>query len=236
MQTQAKVVVFLPCCGSKHPSGRLLLQNTRGTFLPAESTEPLIQARTSYGFNLDQDSRLTSGFCLYTGSPYQAISSRHLVEEAILKNELRLFILSAGYGVLDAREPIHDYDEQMKGKVAKYWRDAGLVNVIEKIIETIKPSQVYGFFSGERYWSNPSSKYRYFFTESILQSVRHTDSIKSAGCFYRKEGRGVKAILNALGKAFNDCFACGFDPDFASETEISNRRYGNVFIGYDRFV
>lgn len=235
MQTQAKVVVFLPCCGSKDPSGRLLLQNTKGTFLPPASAELLDRARIKYQFNIDKASRLTSSFCLYTGSLYQAIS-RHPVEEAILKNELRLFILSAGYGVLDARESIHDYDEEMKGKVARYWRDAGLVDVIVNLIDAIKPSQVYGFFSGERYWSNPSSKYRYFFTESILQSVRRMGSIQSAGCFYRKEGYGVKPILSALGETFDECFTHGFNSKITDEIENVNRRYGKVVVGFDRFV
>jgi len=146
-----------------------------------------------------------------------------------------LFIISAGYGVLDAREAIHNYDEVMRGGTAKYWRDSNLVTIIANIINEVMPTEIYGYFAGVRDWSTPSSKYRYFFTEGVLNAIQNNNSIIQSGCFFRKEGCGVKAILNSLGRTFNDTFDNNFNLEYIKNIEINNRIDGKVVIGFDRF-
>ena len=122
----------------------------------------------------------------------------------------------------------------MSGSIAKYWREAGLVSVISEIIKEQSPSKVYGFFAGVREWSTPSSKYRYFFTEAVKRALNESVSINSAGCFYRKDGLGVKAILNALGRTFNDVYKKDYSSKYIKNIEQNDRKDGNVIIGFDR--
>jgi len=228
------IICFLPCCGSKDPNGDILTDKKGSLFLSHNISKSLTKIRYHGKFNIDKASKLTSGFRLYSGSPYQAITSKTKLEKALLDNKLKLFIISAGYGVLDAREAIHNYDEVMKGNIAKYWKDANLVNIIANIINEEKPKEVYGYFAGIRDWSNPSSKYRYFFTKAVLNAIGRNNTIIHAGCFYRKEGRGVKAILNAIGRTFNDTFENNFNSEYIKNIEVNNRIDGNVVIGFDR--
>lgn len=234
MNKKIPVLCFLPCCGSKVATGEIIQGKLKGTFWSINLHQTLNNARNSHHFNIDKKSKLTSGFRLYTGSPYQAIENQESVEQSIFNNTLRIYIISAGYGVLDAREPIYHYDEVMSGSIAKYWREAGLVSVISEIIKEQSPSKVYGFFAGVREWSTPSSKYRYFFTEAVKQALNESVSINSAGCFYRKDGFGTKAILNALGRTFNDVYKKDYSSKYIKNIEQNDRKDGNVIIGFDR--
>ena len=47
------------------------------------------------------------------------------------QRKIRVFIISGGYGVIDALEPINDYEAVMKGKVSRFWRDNGLSDIIK---------------------------------------------------------------------------------------------------------
>jgi hypothetical protein len=229
------VLCFLPCCGTKQASG-FQYNNVAGQPLFSKDVIARLEsARKGRHFNIDKSSPLTAAFRLYTGSPYQALSSIEGMSKAMLINQLRVWILSAGYGLVDGREPIHDYNEVMQRDVARYWKAAGLVNIIAKAIQELQPTAVYGFFAGNRYWTTSSSSYRYFFSEALDAVLKNTSSIQEAGCFYRESGRGVKAIVNSLGQTFNDFFECDFDKSYAGNIETSGRSIGNVLIRFERF-
>lgn len=229
------VLCFLPCCGTKQASG-FQYNNVSGQQLFSKDVATRLEtARKARHFNMDKQSPLTAAFRLYTGSPYQALSSKEEMSEAMLNNQLRLWILSAGYGLIDGREPVHDYNEVMQRDVARYWKGADLIDIIALAIQDLRPVAVYGFFAGNRYWTTSSSSYRYFFSEALDTALKNTSSIHEAGCFYRESGRGVKAIVNALGRTFNDFFESDFDKDYAKSMETSGRRFGDVLIRFERF-
>jgi hypothetical protein len=135
---------------------------------------------------------------------------------------------------VDALEPIQYYDAMMKGGVATNWRNANLSNIIADLLSQEQPAYVYGFFAGENHWSTAGSKYRYFFTEGVKNALRKGVDSKLTGCFYRKEGRGVKAILGSLGRTFIDLLNSNFDVAYVSDVNEHSRYDGNVKIGFQR--
>ncbi len=181
------------------------------------------------------DSPKTSAWYLYAGSPYEAFAHRKdEIAELLKSDSLRLFIVSAGYGLLDALEPALDYDEALKGKAATHWRKHGLSGIIADLLLQEQPAYVYGFFAGDTSWSTPSSKYRYFFTQGVRKALE--DGLQAeAGCFYRKEGLGVKAILGGLGRTFIELLESGLDESYVKRVLEHGRQDGNVKIGFDRF-
>jgi hypothetical protein len=233
---KGKVVCFIPCCGSKNPSGIIQGSTDSSTNLPELTSNRLIQARTQGDFVFDTDGPETAALELYTGSPYRTFTPiKHGLYQAIEAGVLRIYIISAGYGVINALDTIHNYDEQMKGKTARHWRDHNLQDIISEILMVEKPDRFYGFFAAEPHWSHASSKYRYFFTEGGKKAISTGLNATEAGCFYRLDGRGVGAILDSLGRTFVDQFIGGFNPEFVTDIESNLRRDGNITIGFDRF-
>ena len=129
--------------------------------------------------------------------------------------------------------PIQDYDAALKGDVATWWREHGLDEIIADLLVTTKPAQVYGFFAGTEDWSYPGSKYRYFFARGLRKAMERGFSPESCGCVYRKEGRGPRAILGALGSAFAEFVDTGFNPEYLSRIRDQGLVQGNVVVGYD---
>jgi hypothetical protein len=155
--------------------------------------------------------------------------------ELIHTGQLRLIIISAGYGIIDALELIHNYDEMMKGKVASHWRSANLTNVIADLLLQEKPTRVYGFFAGESFWSTPGSKYRYFFAEGVKIALRKGLGTELNGCFYRIEGGGFPSFeeLRSLGNTFIDLMKSHFNDSYVKNIRENGRHDGNVKIGFD---
>lgn len=185
---------------------------------------------------VENDSTPTSAINLYTGTFYSVLNIG-LVKELIRSGKLRVFIISAGYGVLDAFEPAYNYNAEMKGMVARYWREAGLADIISDICLVLSPRRVYGFFAGEPDWSGPGTKYRCFFTEGVKRALNSGFEPAHAGCFYRESGRGVTAILGALGRAFSKCLSGPPDRDMVVEEARTNGlKDGGVTIKYQDFL
>jgi len=229
-----EAVCFIPCCSSKSAVGGV--KNLPYSW-PDDGLKNcwtrLENARRGMEFCLEDEANHTPAMYLYTGGFYSAFDAG-VAEKLILLGKLRLFIVSAGYGVLDAFEPARNYDAEMKGRVAAYWRDAGLTGIIGDICLQLNPKQVYGFFAGQPGWSGAGAKYRYFFTAGVREALRMGCQPVRAGCFYRRSGRGVTAILGALGKTFSDCLSNGLDCDkVVSEAKTGGLKKGGVIIGYD---
>lgn len=228
------LICFLPCCARKDPSGKF--EGGGRSLSPRElpnTWNQLMRARNSMRWCLDLNSPLTSAIHLYTGSPYEAID-KNLVVQNIKSGRLRLIIISAGYGIVDAFEPIHQYEAVMQGKIAAFWRSYGLTNIICDFLLNANPSKVIGFFAGDVYWSTTGSKYRYFFTEGLKMAKRLGLDPKLSGCFYRKSGLGVKAILGALGRTFMNFMNNNFDDQFVMDVQKSGRSNGDIVIGFDK--
>jgi hypothetical protein len=65
---KGKVVCFIPCCGSKNPSGIIQGSTDSSTNLPELTSNRLTQARTQGDFVFDTDGPETAALELYTGS------------------------------------------------------------------------------------------------------------------------------------------------------------------------
>ena len=177
---------------------------------------------------------LTSAIYLYKGffyGPLQPHISLKLKE--IEQGRLRIIIISPCYGIVDAREPLHEYDCEMEGRIATAWRNNGLVDIISDLLLTLRPKKVFGYFAGPAVWQGPNAKYRYFFTEGLRNARQKGLKIQCGGCFYRAGGRGAVAILGALGRTLVDHNNSGLNCAFANNILTNGRIDGNVTIGFD---
>lgn len=231
-----KIVVFIPCCKKKYDSGQIeeYGEESLVNIIP-DMWKKLEVGRKHMEYCIKKDSGRTSALHLYKGALYSAIRSYlPTIVNDIKSGEYKLYIISAGYGVVNALEPINNYDETLEKTVAKQWRENNLEDVIAEIIVNEKALSVFGFFAGSPFWSGSGSKYRYFFTEGLKQSISQGSELDIGGCFYRNEGRGVTAILGSLGRTFVDLINNQFDNSFINNIEENFRVDGNVEIGFDR--
>ena len=105
---------------------------------------------------------------LYNSDP----DFRDLVEKRLDSGRLDLYIISAGYGLVHALDPIQPYEAEMKGRVATFWRDAGLTAVISELVRSSRSRRVFGFFAGPSHWSGAHAKYRYFLRKVSTRLLR----------------------------------------------------------------
>lgn len=231
-----KVICFIPCCGSKYASGNIIKPESILSNQDLPNTwNDLLKGRKEVQYCIEPTSPRTSAIELYIGSPYNVfLPYKRKILDLIHSGRLRLIIISAGYGIVDALEPIHNYDEMMKGTVASHWKEANLANIIADFLLQEKPTRVFGFFAGESYWQTSSSSYRYFFTDGVKTALRKGLDTELNGCFYRMEGRGVKAILGSLGRAFNELLKSDFDDSYVKIIYENGRYDGNVKIGFNK--
>lgn len=236
-----KTVVFIPCCGTKEgaPNYDVKQVSISETNLP-QTWNCLKGARSKMQPCIDVHDTPKPAVNLYYGNFYKAVNNHwtKLLKD-IDNGELRIFVISAGYGIVDLCQPIQKYDAVLKNDVASIWRKIGLSEIIGELISTLSPQLVYGYFSGKCKWNKANSNYRYFFTEGATSAALKKPKIKCIGCFYNKSGRGVASILGALGKTLVEHSKEDFDPKFgldAKDTPIhfpSPRGGEGVKISFD---
>jgi len=232
----APIFCFIPCCAKKSAKGRIVKPEKRITEAElSERWSNLIEARDAMQYCIKTGSPSTTALHLYTGMPYSVFNhlKNNLISD-IQDGKIRLFIISAGYGIVDALEPINNYDAMLRDEVATMWRDNYLSEIIAELLLHHRPAKVYGFFAGKDSWSLNSSMYRYFYSTGV-KIAREKGLRTEAGCFYRRDGRGVAAILGALGRSFIKLYQSGFDEDFANTAADQGIIDDNVIIGYDAF-
>jgi len=230
--TNEKIICFVPCCKSKFATGDTVepMKSLSIEDLP-QTWEQLSYGRQKMQYCIDHGSDETSALTLYTGYFYKPLNKNE-VYDAIFEGKLTLIIISAGYGIINALEPINNYDEILNGKVARIWRDNGLANVIAEYLLHQKPNKIYGFFAGEEYWPYSSSAYRYFYTEGVRKSMENGLKVDLAGCFYRESGSGTSNILKALGSVFNNFLSLNFDQDYLEKIEQQGLIMDNIQVGF----
>ncbi len=93
---------------------------------------------------------LLPAFKRYDGNLYRKAQ----LSETQLTGHRRLLIVSALYGLLDARDPIRDYNLQMSDKlpgritVKRWWREHNLRDVVVNAVERLGAAQVHDVLSG----------------------------------------------------------------------------------------
>ncbi|MFX1487030.1 MAG: hypothetical protein ACFFBS_08065 [Promethearchaeota archaeon] len=239
-----RVVCFIPCCKTKNPSGRI-----------EEEGRGLTEKELPYAWNLlmegrngmdriaaersdvdiDLNSPKTSAIHLYKGTIYRQFDLNDVLG-SIREGRLKLFIISAWYGLVDAFDPLHRYEAKMEDEIAEHWRVHRLDKIIADVLLALRPSSAIGFFSGKEYWSGGGAKYRYFFTEGVNEDLKRGFRMRMRGCFYNVSGLGAIAILGALGRTFMSYLKSGFSEDFICDVERRGIKDGNVEIGFHRLI
>jgi hypothetical protein len=232
----ATTVCLIPCCSTKFADGVILdpAHSLSRDDLP-HMFEALVRGRQARAKCIETASARTTALHLYRGYFYQPLVK--VMENLVARlssGELRLLIISAGYGLVDARELLHKYNAEMKGAVARSWRDIGLSGIIADILLHDRPERVLGFFAGERSWSASSANYRYFYTQGLQQAVRGGLNPLVAGCFYRSGGMGSRPILTELGKVFSQYVTGALDVGAAEELSQAQWGAGQVTVRFDR--
>lgn len=232
------VMCFIPCCKGKFASGNILRpeHSLSNQDLP-NSFDMLLDGRSKMVHCIYHDTKKISALNLYNGKLYTPLfPHKNEVLKLIQSKKLRLVIISAGYGIIDALEPIHKYEAILQGSVATSWKRTGLPTIIADCILQNRPSHVYGFFSGEASWSNSGSQYRYFFTEGLKIALMKGFKTNLSGCFYKMEGGGFPSFkeLTCLGKIFAELIENKFDEEYIANVHGNNRQFEDVKIGFDK--
>jgi hypothetical protein len=229
-------VLFIPCCARKSASGTVIRPPYPWPE-PASATawQAVEHGRQRMSWAAKQGSQPTSALLLYQGWLYRDLRRDALLSR-VNEGRLRVFVVSAGYGILDALEPALDYDAEMKGRVAREWRGEGLSGAISTLCQTLQPRQVYGFFAGSARWGGTAAMYRYFYTEGVRLALLQGLRPAMAGCFYRRSGDGTSAILRALGRCLNLAIDSGPSPCFARDVAHRPMSSGGIEVGFDSFL
>lgn len=230
-------ICFIPCCKSKNPV-KSSAQSSTLWYENASFGQMLLKGRDSMKARIDMDAPQTEALSLYSGHFYRVLDKQR-INDNIQNDTLRVFILSAGYGIVEAQEFIQDYDAKMEGSIARTWKNEGLTKIIAETLLKYQPDKVFGFFAGEKNWAGSISKYRYFYSEGVKQALSQGLKATEAGCFYRAEGQSAGPILSALGLCFMEAVSSDFsDAVINSVNEIGFRHdhYPSVLLKYDRFV
>lgn len=237
MEAMADTLCFIPCCKkkTKYPEYRGLRPTLTERRIP-ETWQDLQAARKKMSHCLEEDVRPCNALRQYDGGLYRSdFNFRESLTHYLETGRIDLYIISAGYGIVHALDPIHPYEAEMKGEVAELWRDLGLVRVISELIHVSHAHRVFGFFAGPSHWHGSHAKYRYFFTEGVKEASASGTMINTATCFYRASGLGVNAITGALGRTLLH----GLREDFASRLlarYTTGHAYGNVLIRSDNLL
>jgi len=236
------IFCFIPCCKSKFPSGHIegegerlteeVLPNTWNLLVRGRSEMNRI-ADNMGSVYIDFNSPETSAIHLYRGPMYTQFNLNNILQES-RAGSLRLFIISAWYGIVDAFEPLHQYEAKMQGRIATHWRNYNLDKIICDLLLTLRPSAAFGFFAGNEYWHDSIAKYRYFFARGLNEALNEGFDALLSGCFYRLSGLGSTAILGALGRTFMDFLRSRFSEEFVLDIARNGRIDRNVVIGFKR--
>jgi len=202
-----------------------------------------MQGREGMKNYVDYSSSLTTAIHLYDGFLYNSISDlRDLTIQSMQSNRIDVYIISAGYGIASALEPLHDYEAEMKEEIADHWLKHNLVGIITDLLVQKKPQYVLGFFSGTSEWETQGSKYRYFFENGVNNALDNGLEPKIAGCFNRRRSFEAKAkdILGALGRTYAEFIrrlsSGGPDEQWIEEIQMQGTRDANVIIGFNRLT
>jgi len=200
-----------------------------------------MQGREGMKNHIHYKSPLTTAIHLYNGFLYNSTSDlRDLTIESIQSDRIDVFIISAGYGIVNALELLHDYEAEMKGEIADHWLNHNLVGIITDLLVQKKPEYVLGFFSGTSEWETQGSKYRYFFENAVNSALNNGLEPKIAGCFNRRQGFEAKDILGALGRTYAEFIrrlsSGGPDEQWIEQIRTQGRRDSGVIVGFNRLA
>ena len=225
---------FVPCCKSKAEYvGSPRVDSTLNERRIPETWASLLGARKRMSGCIEGASASGPALSVYDGGVFKSAPGfREEVNRHLNAGHVDLYVLSAGYGVVHALDPIQLYEAEMKRGVAALWREAHLVDVVSELIAVSRARRVFGFFAGPSRWNRTDAMYRYFFTEGLKAAIGAGAVVSDGRCFHREEGMGVRAINGALGRTLLRGLRADFSKRFLAEYK-DGQRDGNVLIRTD---
>lgn len=149
MDDLATTLLILPCSKSKEGAAIPLLSEVRlESMLGDRARDLLLEGRDRAwrrkGVALYESSPLRPAIGYYTGRLYQAPGVRSLLLEAIRRGA-HCLIISGGYGVLRAEEPIHNYNAHLP-RTIDVWRP-NIPTILRDYVSRQGISRTFGCFS-----------------------------------------------------------------------------------------
>jgi cytoplasmic iron level regulating protein YaaA (DUF328/UPF0246 family) len=156
-------VIIIPCSGRKISGGASLPTSHVQPLLAAESWDSLRQARVSLAESLGIEAgpdlgdgnsstlQLLPAWQRYDGNLYR---KARLMESDIHRPGWGIFIVSALFGVISARDTIRHYNVAMTDRlpsgrrVNSFWRANGLGSILADLLARLNAREVHDFLSG----------------------------------------------------------------------------------------
>ena len=155
--------ILIPCSGRKVEGGASSAVSHIRTSVSSESWSTLCRARGSLaqqlglepgpdlGNSATPSPQLLPAWRRYDGNLYRKAM---LTERDMHRPAFRFFVVSALFGVIDARDPIRSYNVAMTDRlpdgrtVHRFWRANGLASIIADLLLHTDPTEVHDFLSG----------------------------------------------------------------------------------------
>lgn len=253
--TFPKTAIFIPCSKEKrcidNPANQYSTAavNLMQIDLPNQ-WQHLIGGRRAMNPCIFQCPQTVPAINLYNGHFYRSVDFNWGgILNMVKAGWLRIYVISACYGIIDIRESIQDYDAVMNrcNRLrcryrlpckcgATLWNHNKLEDVICDLLGILQPERIFGYFSGNTTWAGPGAKYRYFFNEGLDRALGAGLNPKCAGCFFNQNGRGIGPIYNGLAEVFVQHSGSNFDCNFGPNLINHPFTRGNVMISYDQIV
>lgn len=186
-KTMKKILLVLQCCKRKSDI-ELYPNESFDLTSKIPRTKKILEdaiKRFSRERIIDTTSKPITALSRYNGHFYNTPGLKMRITDEIKHGPYQFLIISAAYGLVHPFTKIHNYEQQMKGKITRYWINIGLPKVLEEFIENGKYKKVYGFFS-------KSADYKKIFEEVNWHRIKE---LKEAGYFYLDGIRGINKTL-----------------------------------------
>jgi|GEM_PF-2549868 len=201
-----KNLLIFPCSKKKEGAGlyRPLQPASITNFIGKKAADELLAARKAVAKDRDRakievNSPLVPALALYSGFQYEVDGFKDRVAGAI-RSGIHCLIISGGYGLIRAEEPIHSYEATITD-TKKYW---GIV-IPEVLVDYIRRNQISRVFIG------CSSSY-----VGILKEKGWAGDAKVYWCIPRLpegEGGAMRKIPMLTGECIVELIDSGFQPN-----------------------
>ncbi len=201
-------VVLIPCSGSKREGGSTSARSFVKELMTPAAWSDLCGRRADLAHVLGIEPGADLGNSALVPSPTMPAWYRyngHLYQRATLSEQdvsgpdTRVFVVSALFGVVDARDGIRKYNVRMEDRlpdgrrVRTFWRARELARILGTILRTLQPDELHDYLSGS-YRKAVSTLPR-----EVPKRCRYVSHIYSGlgnGSDYHR-GRDIRALLDS---------------------------------------
>ncbi len=195
--------ILIPCSKTKEGNGLKVERPIEIiSFLGQGATVLLKQARQDVlqipNVTFDETSRLVPAIVLYSGTLYKVEGFLNAIGNA-LATGLHILIISGGYGLLRAEEPIHKYEAYLgrsDGKLRSFWKRI-LPGIVADYAERNKIKNV--FITGSKPYSDVLGTEGWTIGRTVRWYIPHASEGESPYIAVPKKcGEAIRDLLNGL--------------------------------------